>query len=230
MRLRDSIALTLPSLLLRLVLGLTFIWAGTGKLMGTMQVSGDQEEQAEATPVLARNFMLAMIVIYSLLALNFRSYSQPLVIMGAIPFGYVGALIGHGLMGADLTLLSFFGIIGLSGVIINTSLMVTDFLNERLENGQDPTEAVIDSMLDRFRAILLTTLTTFLGVTPIIMETSLQAQFLIPTAISLGFGILFGTIMLIFILPALLMIHLKIFGTTATKAQESESGAQPASG
>lgn len=196
----------------------------------TMQVSGDQEEQAEATPVLARNFMLAMIVIYSLLALNFRSYSQPLVIMGAIPFGYVGALIGHGLMGADLTLLSFFGIIGLSGVIINTSLMVTDFLNERLENGQDPTEAVIDSMLDRFRAILLTTLTTFLGVTPIIMETSLQAQFLIPTAISLGFGILFGTIMLIFILPALLMIHLKIFGTTATKAQESESAAQPASG
>jgi multidrug efflux pump subunit AcrB len=181
-----------------------------------MSVSGDQEEQAEAQPVLARNFMLAMIVIYSLLALNFRSYSQPLVIMGAIPFGYVGALIGHGLLGADLTLLSFFGIIGLSGVIINTSLMVTDFLNERLANGEDPAQAVIDSMLDRFRAILLTTLTTFLGVTPIILETSLQAQFLIPTAISLGFGILIGTGLLIFILPALLMIHLRIFGTPQT--------------
>ncbi|WP_300395025.1 efflux RND transporter permease subunit [Henriciella sp.] len=178
----------------------------------TMRVSGDQEEQAEAQPVLARNFMLALIAIYSLLALNFRSYSQPLVIMSAIPFGYVGALLGHGIMGADLTLLSFFGIIGLSGVIINTSLMVTDFLNERLENGEAPMEAVIAAMQDRFRAIMLTTLTTFLGVTPIILETSLQAQFLIPTAISLGFGILFGTAMLIFILPALLMIHLRIFG------------------
>ena len=179
----------------------------------SMRVSGDQEDQAEATPVLARNFMLAMIVIYSLLALNFRSYSQPIVIMAAIPFGFVGALLGHGIMGADLTLLSFFGIIGLSGVIINTSLMVTDFLNERLDNGEAPMEAVIAAMLDRFRAIMLTTLTTFLGVTPIILETSLQAQFLIPTAISLGFGILFGTMMLIFILPALLMIHLRIFGS-----------------
>ncbi|WP_300380703.1 efflux RND transporter permease subunit [Henriciella sp.] len=178
----------------------------------SMRVSGDQEDQAEAQPVLARNFFLAMIVIYSLLALNFRSYSQPLVIMAAIPFGFVGALIGHGIMGADLTLLSFFGIIGLSGVIINTSLMVTDFLNERLESGESPASAVTEAMLDRFRAIMLTTLTTFLGVTPIILETSLQAQFLIPTAISLGFGILFGTSMLIFLLPAFLMIHLKIFG------------------
>lgn len=195
----------------------------------TMRVSGDQEEQAEATPVLARNFMLAMIVIYSLLALNFRSYSQPLVIMAAIPFGYVGALIGHGIMGADLTLLSFFGIIGLSGVIINTSLMVTDFLNERLENGEEPAQAVIESMLDRFRAILLTTLTTFLGVTPIILETSLQAQFLIPTAISLGFGIMIGTALLIFLLPALLMIHLRIFGIPDERKQAAGADGDAAS-
>lgn len=198
----------------------------------TMQVSGDQEDQAEAQPVLARNFMLALIVIYSLLALNFRSYSQPLVIMGAIPFGYVGALIGHGLLGADLTLLSFFGIIGLSGVIINASLMVTDFLNERLENGEEPVEAVVSAMLDRFRAILLTTLTTFLGVTPIILETSIQAQFLIPTAISLGFGILIGTFLLVFMLPALLTIHLRIFGVpdmrTGNEKGRSENAA-PAS-
>lgn len=191
----------------------------------SMRVSGDQEEQAEATPVLARNFLLAMIAIYSLLALNFRSYSQPIVIMAAIPFGYVGALLGHGIMGADLTLLSFFGIIGLSGVIINTSLMVADFLNERLERGEAPRDAVIAAMLDRFRAILLTTLTTFLGVTPIIMETSLQAQFLIPTAISLGFGILFGTSMLIFILPALLMLHLRIFGSPSPSHAASPGNA-----
>ena len=188
----------------------------------TMRVSGDQEEQAEATPVLARNFLLAMIAIYSLLALNFRSYSQPLVIMAAIPFGFTGALIGHGLMGADLTLLSFFGIIGLSGVIINTSLMITDFLNERLANGEAPKDAVIAAMLDRFRPVLLTTLTTFLGVTPIIMETSLQAQFLIPTAIALGFGILIGTFLLIFMLPALLMIHLQIFGSPEIDRVEAE--------
>ncbi len=195
----------------------------------TMQVSGDQEDQAEAQPVLARNFMLALIVIYSLLALNFRSYSQPLVIMLAIPFGYVGALIGHGLLGADLTLLSFFGIIGLSGVIINASLMVTDFLNERLENGEKPVDAVIAAMLDRFRAILLTTLTTFLGVTPIILETSIQAQFLIPTAISLGFGILIGTFLLVFMLPALLTIHLRIFGPPAVKKPDTRNSSPPAS-
>ena len=110
-------------------------------------------------------------------------------------------------------------------MIINTSLMVTDFLNERLDQGEDPHDAVIAAMLDRFRAIMLTTLTTFLGVTPIIMETSLQAQFLIPTAISLGFGILFGTAMLIFILPALLMLHLRIFGTTGQKAAREQASA-----
>tara|TARA_Y100000052_G_scaffold27317_1_gene34633 strand:- start:1659 stop:4835 length:3177 start_codon:yes stop_codon:yes gene_type:complete len=197
----------------------------------SMRVAGDQEDQAEAMPALARNFMLALIVIYSLLALNFKSYSQPIVIMLAIPFGFVGALIGHGLMGANLTLLSFFGIIGLSGVIINTSLMVTDFMNERLEQGERPEVAVREAMLDRFRAILLTTLTTFLGVTPIILETSLQAQFLIPTAISLGFGIIIGTFLLIFILPALLILHLRLFGTGHTqndRASEAEGEAAPA--
>lgn len=194
----------------------------------SMRVAGDQEDQAEAMPALARNFMLALIVIYSLLALNFKSYSQPIVIMLAIPFGFVGALIGHGIMGANLTLLSFFGIIGLSGVIINTSLMVTDFMNERLELGEKPEDAVREAMLDRFRAILLTTLTTFLGVTPIIMETSLQAQFLIPTAISLGFGIIIGTFLLIFILPALLVLHLRVFGTGHADAKPEAEHAAPA--
>ena len=148
--------------------------------------------------------------------------------MLAIPFGFVGALIGHGIMGANLTLLSFFGIIGLSGVIINTSLMVTDFMNERLELGEKPEDAVREAMLDRFRAILLTTLTTFLGVTPIIMETSLQAQFLIPTAISLGFGIIIGTFLLIFILPALLVLHLRVFGTGHADAKPEAEHAAPA--
>ena len=191
------------------------------------QLAGDQEEQAQAAPAIQQNFSIAMVVIYILLALNFKSYSQPVVIMLSIPFGFMGALIGHALLGVNLSLLSFFGVIGLSGVIINTSLMVTDFLNERLADGEKNEDAVINAMLDRFRAILLTTMTTFLGVTPIIFETSVQAQFLIPTAVSLGFGILIGTIMLIFLLPALLMLHLKVFGRSHADEDE-DSSPQPA--
>ncbi len=178
----------------------------------TIGLGGEQEEEARALPSIGRNFLLALLVIFSLLALNFRSYSQPLVVMVAIPFGFVGGLLGHGVLGLDLTLLSMFGIIGLSGVIINNALLVVDFINERLGDGEAPETAVIEAMLDRFRAILLTTLTTFLGVTPIIFETSVQAQFLVPTAVALGFGILFGTTILIFLLPALAALHLRVFG------------------
>lgn len=178
----------------------------------TISLSGDQEEQAKTGPAIARNFMLALMVIYTLLALSFRSYSQPIIIMMAIPFGFMGALLGHVLMGMNMTLLSMFGVIGLSGVIINNSLMVITFVNDRLGEGEDPTKAVIEATLERFRAILLTTLTTFLGVTPIILETSVQAQFLVPTAVSLGFGIIIGTSVLIFTLPALAVLHLRLFG------------------
>ncbi len=177
-----------------------------------VRVAGDQEEQAQAGPAIARNFMLALVVIYCLLALNFRSYSQPLVVMMAIPFGFAGAIVGHWMLGLTMSLLSMFGVIGLSGVIINNALLMIDFVNERLQNGQDERTAVIEATLDRFRAILLTSLTTFLGVTPIIFETSVQAQFLIPTAVSLGFGILIGTAILILLIPSLGALHLRIFG------------------
>ena len=173
-------------------------------------LSGNQEEQAKTQPAIERNFTFAMIVIFTLLALQFKSYTQPLIVMCAIPFGFMGAVLGHALLGMPMSLLSFFGVIGLSGVVINNSLMVVTFLNDRLKNGEDPVQAVIDSMLERFRAILLTTLTTFLGVTPIILETSLQAQFLVPTAVSLGFGIIIGTTMLTFALPALAISHYRV--------------------
>jgi len=175
-------------------------------------LSGDQEEQARAGPAIQQNFTLAMLVIYTLLALSFKSYTQPIVVMLSIPFGFMGALLGHAMIGLDMTLLSMFGVIGLSGVIINNALMVITFVNDRLAAGERRTSAVIESTLERFRAILLTTLTTFLGVTPIILETSLQAQFLVPTAVSLGFGIVVGTVILIFTLPAFTILHLKIFG------------------
>ncbi len=175
-------------------------------------LSGDQEEQAQAGPAIGRNFIVAMMVIYTLLALSFKSYTQPLIVMLAIPFGFMGALIGHAILGLDLTLLSMFGVIGLSGVIINNSLMVISFVNDRLLEGEHYVTAVIESTLERFRAILLTTLTTFLGVIPIILETSVQAQFLVPTAVSLGFGIIVGTIILVFTLPAFAVLHLALFG------------------
>jgi multidrug efflux pump subunit AcrB len=175
-------------------------------------LGGEQEEQARAAPAMAGNFVLALMVIYTLLALSFRSYTQPVIVMLAIPFGFMGGLLGHAALGLNLTLLSIFGIIGLSGVIINNALIVVDFINERLKQGMAAEEAVTEAMLDRFRAILLTTLTTFLGVTPIILETSVQAQFLVPTAVALGFGILIGTSVLVFILPALSALHLRVFG------------------
>ena len=191
-------------------------------------LGGEQEEQARAGPAIARNFILALMVIYTLLALSFRSYSQPIIVMLAIPFGFMGGLLGHAALGLNLTLLSMFGVIGLAGVIINNSLIVVDFINERLDKGMQATDAVTEAMLDRFRAILLTTLTTFLGVTPIILETSVQAQFLVPTAVALGFGILIGTSMLLFILPALSILHLKLFGHPNLEARRRPERTVPA--
>ncbi|MCK0070630.1 efflux RND transporter permease subunit [Kordiimonas laminariae] len=191
-------------------------------------LSGNQEEQAKTVPAIARNFMMAMMVIYTLLALSFKSYSQPVIVMMAIPFGFMGALIGHGLLGMDMTLLSMFGVIGLSGVIINNSLMVVSFINDRIAEGEEYHTAVVESVLERFRAILLTTLTTFLGVTPIILETSVQAQFLVPTAVSLGFGIIIGTSVLIFTIPALSMMHLKVFGHHSRRGKKKAVAAAAA--
>ena len=168
---------------------------------------GDQEEQARVVPIMTRNFLLALVAIYTLLALAFRSYSQPLVVMSIIPFGLVGALIGHALFGYNLTLLSMFGVIGLSGVIINDALLMVDYANERQDRGEAPADAITGAAVSRFRPILLTTLTTFLGVAPLILERSVQAAFLVPTAISLGFGILFGTIILMLLVPAVASLH-----------------------
>ena len=170
---------------------------------------GEQEEQQESFGDLGQAFLLALVAIYALLAVPFRSYVQPLIIMAAIPFGMIGALIGHLLLGIPLGILSMFGIIALSGVIINGSLVMIDFLNENLANGMEPGEAMIDAAKSRFRPIMLTAITTFLGVAPITFETSLQAQFLIPMSASLGFGVLFGTALLVLLIPALAMIQMR---------------------
>ncbi|MEM6911765.1 MAG: efflux RND transporter permease subunit [Verrucomicrobiota bacterium] len=147
---------------------------------------------------------LALPLIYFLLAIPFRSYFQPLVVMFAIPFGLVGAILGHLIMGYSMSVISIKGIIALSGVVINGSLVMVVYANERRRvDGETPAEAVLDAGIRRFRPILLTTLTTFGGLAPMIFETERQAQFLIPIAISLGFGLVFATAITLVIVPAL---------------------------
>jgi multidrug efflux pump subunit AcrB len=170
---------------------------------------GEQREQQEASGDLGIAFLAALVMIYALLAIPFRSYLQPLIIMAVIPFGIIGALLGHFVLSIPLGVLSMFGIIALSGVIVNGSLILIDFINENVREGMDIEEAILTGAKSRFRPIMLTSLTTFLGVAPITFETSLQAQFLIPMSASLGFGVLFGAFILQLLIPALAVIEHK---------------------
>ena len=138
---------------------------------------------------------------YILLAIPFRSYIQPLVVMSAIPFGIIGAIIGHLLLGMNFTILSTIGIVALSGVVVNDSLVLVDFINRYHRKGYSIQDAAIESGQARFRPILLTSITTFVGLTPLLLEKSLQAQFLIPMAVSLGFGVLFSTFITLILVP-----------------------------
>ena len=164
-------------------------------------IEGEGKEQKESLGDVVSGFAVALFCIYALLAIPFRSFSQPLVVMAAIPFGLVGAVAGHLIMGHNLSLLSLMGMVGLTGVVVNDSLVLIDAANRMREEGATVKEAVITAGGLRFRAIILTSLTTFAGLTPIIMEKSLQAQFLIPMAVSLGFGVLFATGITLLLIP-----------------------------
>jgi multidrug efflux pump subunit AcrB len=168
---------------------------------------GEQREQADTMAALGKGFAVALFLIYALLAIPLRSYVQPLVIMSVIPFGIIGAILGHLFMGLSVGILSMFGIIGLSGVVVNDSLVLIDYINQARREGLPMREAIIQAGQLRFRPILLTSLTTFLGVLPLILERSLQAQFLVPIAVSLGFGILFATFIVLLLVPALVMLQ-----------------------
>jgi len=166
---------------------------------------GSQAEMRESTEALWSGFIIAMLLIFCLLAVALSSYTQPIVIMMAIPFGIVGAVIGHILLGYDLSLVSLMGVIALSGVVVNDSLIMIDYANKHRVNAS-AYEAIHEAGVRRFRPIVLTTLTTFGGLTPIILEGSSQAMQLIPMAISLGFGIIFATAIILVIVPCLYMI------------------------
>lgn len=168
--------------------------------------AGRRADMKESLDSLWRGFMFAFVGIYFLLAIGFGSYTQPLIVMLAIPFGVVGAVIGHVWMGYNLSLLSMMGIVALSGVVINDSLVLIDYTNQRRKEGATPFVAALEAGMRRFRPILLTTMTTFGGLMPMIFETSRQARFMIPMAISLGFGILFATGIILILVPCLYMI------------------------
>ncbi|WP_440996998.1 efflux RND transporter permease subunit [Arhodomonas sp. SL1] len=164
---------------------------------------GRQESMRDAINSFFRTVTLALFGIYALLALPFRSYVQPVIVMLAIPFGIVGAILGHLIMGYSLSVISIMGIIALGGVVVNGSLVMIDYANARLAEGFSPRDAVHAAGVRRFRPIMLTTLTTFGGLAPMIFETSVQARFMIPMAISLGYGIMFSSAILLVIIPCL---------------------------
>ena len=188
----------------------------------TYGYQGRQARMKESTGGLANGFIMAMIAIYFLLAIPFRSYSQPMVVMLAIPFGVVGAVLGHLIMGYSLSLMSMMGIVALSGVVVNDSLVLIDYANRQRLEGASAFTAVCDAGARRFRPIILTTLTTFGGLAPMIFETSRQARFLIPMALSLGFGILFATVITLLLVPSLYLLvddvlqwYSRIFGAVS---------------
>ncbi|MYH02456.1 MAG: efflux RND transporter permease subunit [Nitrospira sp. SB0675_bin_23] len=173
----------------------------------TYSLEGEQSSQRESLAAMADGFVLVLLLIYGLLAIPFRSYVQPLIVMLGIPFSFIGALIGHLLLGYGLSLVSLFGVVALAGVVVNDSLVLVVGTNRIREEQDVPlSEAVIQSAMNRFRPIVLTSLTTFFGLAPMIFETAMQARFLIPMAISLGFGILFGTVIILTILPSVYLI------------------------
>lgn len=166
---------------------------------------GIAEQQAQQSEQMMF-FIAGMIIVYILLAVPLKSYGQPIIIMSVIPFSLTGAIWGHYLFGLDLSMMSTFGLIAAAGVVINDSLVMTDYINQRRAEGIRIKDAVLEAGCARFRAITLTSITTFAGVLPIMFETSLQARFVIPMAVGLGFAVIYATLVTLLLVPSLYMI------------------------
>jgi multidrug efflux pump subunit AcrB len=164
-------------------------------------LEGEAAEQRDSFSSIQRGLLFVLFFIYVLLAIPFRSYVQPLIVMLVIPFGVIGAMLGHLIMGMSLSIVSILGMLALAGVVVNDSLVLVDYVNQRRREGASVREAVYAAGGARFRPVLLTSLTTFAGLMPLIFEKSTQAQFLIPMAVSLGFGILFATAITLLLIP-----------------------------
>ncbi|MFQ5626235.1 MAG: efflux RND transporter permease subunit, partial [Methyloligellaceae bacterium] len=167
---------------------------------------GRAEERANSFADLRAGAMLALIIIYIILAWVFESYAKPVAVMAIIPFGFVGAILGHMVMGYSLTIISMIGLLGLSGILVNDSIILVTQMSRRLSEGESLQEATLGASRDRFRAVLLTSLTTIGGLTPLLFETSRQAQFLIPMAVTLVFGLAAATVLVLVLVPSLIGI------------------------
>ncbi len=185
-------------------------------------LEGNSKEQAESRVSLLQGFLFALLTIYALMAIPLKSYSQPLIIMSVIPFGLVGAIVGHIVFGKVVSVLSILGIIALAGVVVNDSLIMVDFVNRARKQGRSLIDSVLQAGTERFRAIVLTSLTTFMGLLPIMFEKSLQAQIVIPMAISLAFGILFATVITLLLIPSLYLILDDIKGVFKGKKKNNQ--------
>ncbi len=171
-----------------------------------VRLEGDAEEEGKVIMSLLKGFVLGLLLIYVLLAIPLKSYLEPLLIMSAIPFGIIGAIAGHLLVGIPFTLLSFFGVLALSGVVVNDALILASRFNQIKAEVGDSLQAAVAAGITRFRAIILTSITTFAGLIPLLLERSEQAQIIIPMAVSLAFGVLFATVVTLLIIPILLCI------------------------
>jgi multidrug efflux pump subunit AcrB len=169
-------------------------------------LEGQAKRSKESMDSLMKGFIVAAMIIFLLLASQFRSYSQPFIIMTAIPFGLIGAIVGHFIMGLDITMISIFGIVALSGVVVNDSLILIDFINVEVTKGTEVIEAVVKSGEIRFRPVILTSFTTVAGLAPLLTETSFQAKFLIPMAVSISFGLVAATLLTLIFVPALYVV------------------------
>ena len=164
-------------------------------------LEGEAKEQRESFGSLAWALLFVFFIIYALLAIPFKSYLQPIIVMSVIPFGMIGAVIGHWIMGMELTIMSLLGMLALIGVVVNDSLVLVDYINKKRAEGMKLLDSVLNAGASRFRPVMLTSLTTFIGLMPLLFEQSTQAQFLIPMAVSLGFGILFATFITLILVP-----------------------------
>jgi len=169
-------------------------------------MSGEQEERSKAFAGLGQAALLSLLVIYTLLAIPLRSYLQPLFIMLGIPFGYVGAVVGHLLTGTQLSMFSYIGVMACAGVVVNDSLVLVTFMNRLRDSGMSISDAAVQAGQSRFRAIMLTSITTFAGLTPIMLDQTAQAQVVIPMAVSLGFGVLIATVFTLLLVPSVILI------------------------
>lgn len=149
---------------------------------------------------------------FALLTLEFQTYAQPIIIMAIIPFGAIGAVFGHVLMGFDLTLMSLFGLVALTGVVVNDSIVLVDFINHRVRDGAPLKVAIVDAGRQRVRAVLLTSVTTIVGLLPLLLEPSFQARVLQPMAASLAFGLMFTTFLVLLLVPSFYLVYARAIG------------------